>query len=84
MNKHALLDNNFVLLKETEDLHSPLAMVYHHTYKNQDEIDKYLNAHQKDIQVVIGHNYLPFGQAQTPSWTDYADNVDTMKWLGNI
>jgi hypothetical protein len=84
MNKHALLDNNFVLLKETEDLHSPLAMVYHHAYKSQVDIDTYLNENKADIQVVIGHNYLPFGQAQTPNWTDYADNVDTMQWLGKI
>ncbi len=84
MNQHVMLDNNFVLLKESDDLHSPLSMIYHHTYKNQEEIDAYLKRHEKDIQVVIGHNHLPFGDAQTPGWTDYADNFDTMAWLEKL
>lgn len=84
MNKHNLLDNNFVLLKETEDLHSPLAMVYHHSYKNQEEVATYLQNHASDIQVVIGHGYVPFGAAQTPDWMDYADGFDTMAWLTGL
>ncbi len=84
MNKHALLDNNFVLLKETEDLHSPLAMVYYHRYKNKEEVQSYLVAHQEDLQAVVGNQYIPFGQAQRPSWTDYADNLDTMAWLETV
>ena len=84
MNKHALLDNNFVLLKETEDLHSPLAMVYYHRYKNQEEVQAYLDAHQEDLQAVVGNQFIPFGQAQRPSWDDYADNLDTMAWLQTV
>jgi hypothetical protein len=84
MNKHNLLDNNFLLLKETEDLHSPLAMVYHHTYTCKKDIDDYLKKHESEIQAIIGHGYLPFGTAQTPAWEDYADGVDTMAWLENL
>lgn len=84
MNKHELLDNNFVLLKSSEDLHSPLSMVYHHTYANKAGVDAYLAKHEADIQVVIGKGYLPFGDAQNPGWMDYADNFDTMKWLSEI
>jgi Acyl-CoA reductase (LuxC) len=84
MNKHALLDNNFLLLKETEDLHSPLAMVYHHAYKNKEEVEAYLKKHKFDIQVVIGHNFKCFGVAQKPAWDDYADGIDTMAWLGKM
>lgn len=84
MNKHNLLDNNFVLLKETEDLHSPLAMIYHHTYSSQNDIDAYLLKHQGEIQAIIGHDYLPFGTAQSPAWSDYADGIDTMDWLSKL
>ncbi len=84
MNKHKLLDNNFLLLKETEDLHSPLAMVYHHSYSSQQQIDSYLNQHKEEIQAVIGHGYLPFGSAQSPALEDYADGVDTLAWLEDL
>jgi hypothetical protein len=84
MNKFNLLDNNFVLLRETEDLHSPLAMVHHHVYKSQADINAYLKAHEDSIQAIIGHDYLPFGTAQSPAWEDYADGIDTMEWLTNI
>jgi len=84
MNKHNLLDNNFILLKETQDLHSPLAMVYHHTYSSQRDIDNYLNKHEAEIQAVIGHGYLPFGSAQSPAWEDYADGIDTLAWLTEL
>lgn len=84
LNQHALLDNNFVLLRETDKLFSPLAMVHYHRYKDQAEIDRYLKHHEEDIQVVIGHGHIPFGEAQYPGLTDYADGVDVMKWLSGL
>lgn len=84
MNKLPLFDNNFVLLRETTDLHSPLAMVHYHSYDSQAEIDAYLEENKDAIQVVCGTNYTPFGQAQCPSLADYADGVDTMDWLSKL
>lgn len=84
MNQLPLLDNNFVLLRESEDLHPPLAMIHYHFYKNKTEIADYLTLHQESIQVVVGKNNTPFGAAQSPALTDYADDIDTMKWLENL
>lgn len=84
MNQLVLLDNNFILLRETDELHSPLAMLHYHFYKNQKELDNYLEQHADSIQVVVGKNYLEFGKAQTPTLMDYADGIDTMKWLNNL
>lgn len=84
MNKHVLFDNNFVLLRESPELHSPLAMINFHTYRSSEDVARYLNENERDIQVVIGHGYLDFGSAQHPSWTDYADNFDTLKWLNQL
>jgi hypothetical protein len=81
LNLESFLDNNFLLLKESDNLFSPLAMLYYHTYTSQQEVDLYLQLHQDSIQCVVGHNYLAFGTAQCPSLYDYADNVDTMAWL---
>jgi len=32
----------------------------------------------------VGKGYLPFGSAQCPTLTDYADGIDTMQFLGNF
>ncbi len=84
LNLESFLDNNFLLLKESDNLFSPLAMLYYHSYKSQEEITAYLEMHKDSIQCVVGPNYLPFGTAQCPSLSDYADNVDTMAWLNNL
>lgn len=84
MNQLVLLDNNFILLRETDELHLPLAMLHYHFYKNQKELDNYLEQHADSIQVIVGKNHLEFGKAQTPTLMDYADGIDTMKWLNNL
>jgi len=33
---------------------------------------------------VVGLDYIPFGQAQKPKIDDYADGVDTMKFLTSL
>ena len=84
MNKHALLDNNFVLLRLSEELFSPLAMIHYQFYKSQDDVEGFLSKYQDQIQTVVGKNYLKFGAAQCPGLTDYADGVDVMRWLEEL
>ena len=84
MNLEEILDNGFVLLKESEDLFSPLAMLFYHRYETFSEVDNFLEKHQEDIQVVVGRNYLPFGVAQCPGLSDFADGIDTMVWLNSF
>jgi len=81
MNLEQILDNGFVLLKESEELFSPLAMLFYHRYESFSEVEHYLKDHSEDIQAVVGHGFLPFGKAQCPGLEDFADGVDTMKWL---
>lgn len=84
MNLHEMMDNNFVLLFRSEDLFSPLAMIYFHEYDSDFERDKYLEKHKESIQAIIGKDYIPFGKAQKPELNDYADGVDVMNWLGTM
>lgn len=84
MNQLQLLDNNFVLLRESTELFSPLAMIYYHFYDSVNEIDSYLEQHSEKIQVVVGKDYVPFGKAQQPELDDYADGVDTMRFLESL
>ena len=84
MNQVPILDNNFVLLKESQDLHAPLGMLHYHRYQDKKEVLAFIEANQPQIQCIVGKGYLPFGSAQCPTLTDYADGIDTMQFLGNF
>ena len=84
MNQVPILDNGFVLLKESDEMFSPLAMLFYHRYENQKEIESFLVKNKNNIQAIVGKNYINFGKSQCPKLTDYADGVDTMNWLGNL
>ena len=84
LNQEQLLDNNFVLLKESVELFSPLGMINYHFYDSKKEIKEYLNQHKNQLQCVVGMEYIPFGVAQTPALNDYADGIDTLKWLNEL
>jgi len=84
LNKVDLLDNNFVLLRETEELFSPLGMIHYHRYASLEEVNIYIDRNNEKIQAVIGNAHIPFGAAQCPSLDDYADGVDTMAFLEKL
>lgn len=84
MNLEQILDNGFVLLKESEELFSPLAMIYYQRYSDKEEVEAYLNSHKEDVQAIVGKDYITYGEAQCPAISDFADGVDTMLWLSNL
>jgi chromosome segregation protein len=46
-----------------------------------EDLEKKLEGDKELIQCRVGLNGLPCGSAQQPDILDYADGVDTMKWL---
>lgn len=84
MNQEEILDNGFVLLKESDELFSPLAMIFYHRYKDASEIEDFLAKRKEDIQVIVGHGYTSPGEAQKPGLDDYADGVNTLAWLETL
>ena len=84
MNQIELLDNNFVLLRESPDLFSPLSIIHYERYADINTVKQFLAENDEKIQVVIGVDYQEFGSSQLPSLNDYADGIDVMKWLENI
>lgn len=81
------LDNGFVLLQENKKLVSPLAVVYYEFYENPEELSARLNEDREKIQCIVGNIFpasVKFGQAQMPGLMDYADDVDTMRFLQEI
>ena len=84
MNNIPMLDNNFVLLMESKELFSPLSIVHYQYYSDQEELEAYLELQKENLQAIVGANYIPFGQAQCPGLSDYADGIDTLTFLNNI
>ncbi|WP_317129590.1 acyl-CoA reductase [Hymenobacter setariae] len=79
-------DNGFLLLTEREAVVSPISVVHYSTYTQEiDLLDQLTNvAAQTQCLVSAGGRYpgsFPFGRAQTPGVTDYADGIDTMEFL---
>ncbi|MCE3295040.1 MAG: acyl-CoA reductase [Crocinitomicaceae bacterium] len=84
MNREEILDNGFLLLRESADLHSPLGMIYYKRYSDKKEVEGFIAQQKENLQAIVGHGYLPFGKAQSPELWDYADGVDTLKWLSDL
>ncbi len=85
MNLDPHIDAGFVLFKERNTLHAPVGMVNYSFYSDIKEVQQYIQEHQEEIQCVVSEGTeieaLPFGTAQSPDLWDYADGVDTLKWL---
>jgi hypothetical protein len=88
MSNFKLLDNEFLTLKEDTSLASPISSVFYERYKNVEEIQSRLQLEEDQIQCIVSNNLIensiPFGQTQQPKLWDYADNVDTIKFLIEI
>ncbi|GAB3015641.1 acyl-CoA reductase [Spirosoma pulveris] len=83
------LDNGYLLLTENDALVSPISVLYFQTYKTQDDASAWLSKHANQIQVVASAQgwypgSVPFGNTQRPGLSDYADGVDTMKFLKEL
>jgi hypothetical protein len=78
------LDNNFLMIRETRDLYSPVGVLYYEFYDGQTDIGDYVKAHEHQLQCVVGRNYVPLGYSQRPVITDFADNIDTVDFLVHL
>ena len=81
MSLSKFLDNNFLLMKESDQLFSPLSMLHYQYYQRPEETNSFLDANRSQIQCIVGQEFIPFGQAQCPSLMDYPDGMDTMEFL---
>jgi len=93
LNNEKFLDNNFLMLKESEQIASPVATLYYERYKNENDLFKQLTSCADQIQCIVSHHRVPSplervrvksGNAQSPELWDYADGVDTMEFLCSL
>lgn len=83
MNGDPHLDTGFLLVKEDQAIASPLGVLFYETYENEDTLRDKLQQNMEAIQCIVGKTkgYIPFGKAQFPELSDYADQKDTLAFL---
>ncbi len=78
------LDNNFLILKESNELHSPISVLYYQEYADKKALDDYLNNNREALQCVVGRGFIPFGCSQKPVISEFADGVNTLDFLVHL
>ena len=85
MSNFALLDNEFLTIKEDTSYASPIASVFYEYYDDFEVLKSKLNTEKDQIQCIVSNdliaNSIGFGQTQKPNLWDYADDVDTISFL---
>lgn len=78
------LDNDCVIIQQSERLVSPISVLYFEYYASQEDLQEKLNPVREKLQCVVGKKSpatVSFGETQCPGVGDYADEVDTMQFL---
>lgn len=83
LNKKEYMTNGSVLLVEDNSFFSPISQLNFEYYKNWEDIAPVIEQ-SEETQCIIGEGYMPFGQAQCPRISDYADKVDTLDFLTKL
>jgi hypothetical protein len=83
LNQEKFLENGFFILKENELLYSPISVLHYEFYTNKDEVLDELFKYKDAIQCVVGGT-TKFGETQSPKIDDFADGIDTCKFLAEL
>jgi hypothetical protein len=90
------LSNNFLLVREDPAFASPIGVLHVERFKSLPSLGEQLSGHAEKLQCIVCSKeseealkqatmvalpYVRFGNSQFPSLWDYADGVDTVKFL---
>jgi hypothetical protein len=84
LDSEKFLDNNFLILKRSEKLHSPVSVLFYEYFSNENEVKKYISDHSNELQCIVGKGHTPFGYSQRPVISDFADNINTLQFLVSL
>ncbi len=79
LNQKYYMTNGSILLAENPSAFSPISVLHYEFYGERNDIFDRLRP--AEIQCISGTDQIPFGTAQHPDLTDYADGTDTMKFM---
>ncbi len=81
LNHQYYMTNDALLLIENPGVFSPISVLHYEFYTGSAAAVADSLQNNADIQCVVGRQYIPFGEAQNPALPDFADGVDTMRFL---
>lgn len=86
LNRIEHYNGNFFLLRENEHILSPITVINYEYYNDLDAMNDKLESLNEEIQCIVSNDisHIPFGKAQSPALSDYADNTDTMAFLTGL
>lgn len=89
MNAEDFSDNGFSLFVPNESLHAPVSVVHYAYYGSEKNLAADLSVHAEEMQCIVSDQAwwpgsFDFGLAQQPELHDYADGVDTLRWLTEL
>lgn len=83
LNGKFYMSNDSIILLESPSIFSPISQLNYEFYTDKKVVEKNLRS-MEYLQCTVGHDHIPFGQAQLPSLTDYADGIDTINFLTKL
>ncbi len=84
LNKKYYMTNESILLIEDAGVFSPISQLNYEFYEDEVSLNKSLEQNVAEIQAICSIGKIPFGEAQCPSLTDYADGINTLEFLKRI
>lgn len=86
MNQIEHLDTGFVLAKPDDSLGSPVGVLFYQYYTDLDAVKDYISINKNQLQCIVSsideiENSIAFGETQNPKLNDFADGIDTLKFL---
>lgn len=83
LNKKFYMTNGSLLLVEEPAIFSPISQLNYEFYSDADKLTGELKESDQ-VQSISGKGFVPFGQSQYPSLSDYADGINTLSFLNTI
>jgi hypothetical protein len=83
LNKKYYMSNESLLVVEDASFFSPISQLNYEFYTDLDILTASLKGNV-DLQCIASHGFTSFGRVQTPSLFDYADGIDTLRFLTNL
>lgn len=88
MSLFKLQENGFLMLKEDTSYSSPIASLFYEYYDDLKTLKNKLASDKDKIQVIVSKenitNSVLFGNTQQPQLWEYADGIDTLKFLQEL
>ena len=90
LGQHKFLTNDFIILLEDPNISSRISCLHYENYSDIDVLETELIQRSEQLQCVSTSLELKelkttaLGNCQQPTITDYADGIDTLKFLSSL